>query len=365
MAKTKVTPGWVGPIKQANEGKRPFYCDYGDWGTGDKKRQKLGYKKKDAEREYLRFNESMESKAHTPKSARTFGDALDAYERRCEERNRNWVRAGLPSRRDPEYLASGTLYVTRSYIESNVRPQIGHIRLDALTTADHLQPLINDLTERFAAAHERIAQIIKLTLEYIKEDLGWITRSPLEIKKLKIPPRRQPHTSIPTIEEGRAIWHSLQERAPGEQEHAHLNRVAAFALAMFGGCEKGVIAGLHWEDVDWVNGVINIRRSWSRYSSSARSSAAGTLKGPKTQFRVRTIPMAAEIYGSLGNCWNRDGRLSTGYALSTRGKSRFALYEAISKHYLTLALRNAGFVDERGKPLWRFHDLRATLVRFG
>ena len=60
MAKTKVTPGWVGPIKQANEGKRPFYCDYGDWATGDKRRQNLGYKKKDAELEYIRFNERME-----------------------------------------------------------------------------------------------------------------------------------------------------------------------------------------------------------------------------------------------------------------------------------------------------------------
>ena len=86
MAKTKVTPGWVGPIKQANEGKRPFYCDYGDWATGDKRRQRLGYKEKDAELEYIRFNERMETKTHMPTAGRTFGDALDEYERWCEER---------------------------------------------------------------------------------------------------------------------------------------------------------------------------------------------------------------------------------------------------------------------------------------
>ena len=88
MAKTKVKPGWVGPLRQANEGKRPFYCDYGDWDTGDKKRQKLGVagKKKEAEAEWIAFRQRMESKTHTPRSTRTFGDALDEYERWCEER---------------------------------------------------------------------------------------------------------------------------------------------------------------------------------------------------------------------------------------------------------------------------------------
>ena len=157
------------------------------------------YKKKESDREYIRFVETMESKAHTPRSTLTFGDALDAYERRCEERTRNWVRAGMPSRRDLEWLAAGTLYVTKTYIASHIRPHVGHIRLSHLTTVDHLQPLINDLAARFSAAHERIAQIVRFTLEYIKEDLGWIARSPLEIKKLKIPPRRQPNTLIPTI----------------------------------------------------------------------------------------------------------------------------------------------------------------------
>ena len=118
---------------------------------------------------------------------------------------------------------------------------------------------------------------------------------------------------------------------------------------MFGGCEKGVVAALHWEDVDWLESVINISRSWSRYSTNARSSAPGTLKGPKTEFRVRTIPMCAEIRDSLSAIWNRDGRLSTGYVFTTRGQSRFALYEAISANYLRLALRNAGFVG------WTLH----------
>ena len=223
MAKTKVKPGWVGPIKQANEGLRPFYCEYGDWTTGDKKRQKLGYKKKESDREYIRFVETMESRLIRRDRLLRLVTPSMPTSGAVRRGLWNWVRAGMPSRRDLEWLAAGTLYVTKTYIASHIRPHVGHIRLSHLTTVDHLQPLINDLAARFSAAHERIAQIVRLTLEYIKEDLGWIARSPLEIKKLKIPPRRQPNTSIPTIEQGRKLWQCVQERAPAEQEHAHLN----------------------------------------------------------------------------------------------------------------------------------------------
>ena len=69
------------------------------------------------------------------------------------------------------------------------------------------------------------------------------------------------------------------------------------------------MCGLHWEDVDFIDGVINISRSWS---------CADGLKGPKNKFRVRTIPMSVEIRESLDAVREYHGRPSTGYVFFTR-----------------------------------------------
>jgi integrase len=340
MAKSKVKPGWVGPLKQAKDGKQPYYCEYGDWSTGDKLRHKCGAagKKKDAEAEWIKFRQSMESKTHTPNSTRTFGDALDEYEAWIEQRWRlkqNMSGAGIDN-----YLRAIKLYI---------RPALGHRRL---TDVDShvVQDLLNDLASNHVTRHILCHTVIK---EVFKRAvfLDHLAISPWNRKPWKPPPLPKPATSIPTIEEGRALWHDIQTFPYRGQTNAHINRIAAIALAMFGGCERGVVAALMWEDIDWFAAVINISRSWSPTRDG--------LKSTKNKFRIRTIPMSQEIRGALTAVWERDGSPSTGFVFNTRdSNSRAAVYAAISANYCYKAMRNAGYVDEKGRPRWSYHELR-------
>jgi integrase len=339
MAKSKVKPGWVGPLKQAKDGKQPYYCEYGDWSSGDKLRHKCGAagKKKDAEAEWIKFRASMESKTHTPNSTRTFGDALDDYLEWCEQRWRLKQLSG----------ASVKSYEAR--IRLHIRPALGHIRLVDVDT--HIvQKFLNDMAGDNGCLHTSCDETIK---EVFKRSvyLDHLAMSPYTRKPWIVPPRAPSNKSIPTIEEGRALWHALQERTPREHNHTYFNRVAAVAMAMFGGCERGVVAALMWDDIDWIGGVVNLRRSWSPSRDG--------IKAPKNKYRVRTIPMAQEIRTWLSMIWERDARPSTGYVFHTHQRpngtadGRAAVYAAINKNYLAYAIRNAGFGDR-----WSFHELR-------
>jgi integrase len=346
---TAVRPGWVGPIKQDTKGKRPFYCEYAG-AAGKKLRQKLGYTRDEARRAYAEFSKKVDSGTHTPNSTRTFGDVLDAYERRCEERHRLWVRAGKPNGKSREWLTGNSVVNTRKAIRRHVYPALAHVRLHELSSRDHLQPFINDLACRYASMPSVCYLVIKESLN-LAVDTGWLAVSPLSTRKLSVPPPPKPKTSVPTIEEGRAMWLGIQERGPGEYRHTHINRVAMAALAMFGGMERGAVTALMWSDVVWTAGVINISRSWSYYDND---------KGPKNEHRIRTIPMSAEIRASLTAVWERDGHPGDGYvfySVTKGGGSRHSVYRQAGRCLFPAQIR-LGYVEDGGKPRWSFHEMR-------
>ena len=119
-----------------------------------------------------------------------------------------------------------------------------------------------------AAGYKRVpiqcVTAIKLALD-LAVDRGWIAINPFIKKRVKLPPEQSPDTYCPTFSEGRAIWHFVQDRQPAERNYEHVTRIAVFALAMFGGLRRGEVAGLQWENVDLVNGVIRVRHSWKKF----------------------------------------------------------------------------------------------------
>ncbi len=316
-----MTKFWVGPLRRFPEPNGPWGVDYKD--LADKRKRKTwGQKKKEGERGRRKLIRELEDGVHTPSSTKTFGDAFDAHEKRCQERHNFWLKAGKPVQRSKEWLAGGSLRNRRMVIANHIRPALSHVRLTDITTRDHLQPFINDLAVRTKTVQDEAFVAIKGALDQAVDN-GWLTISPLALKKIDVPPRPDPKTSIPEIEEGRAIWCALQERALGDHRHVFLNRRAAAALAMFGGVEVGVSSELKWSDVDWINSQIHIKRSWSVFDG---------VKGPKNKFRIRSIPMSEEIRTSLAAIWERDGRPSDGYVFYTRpnrGGTRHSAYEGI------------------------------------
>jgi integrase len=257
-----------------------------DWATGDKKRQRLGYTKKEADREYIRLIERMESKTHIPKSALTFADALDAYEKWCEQRLEVKDR-----------MEAGTLARLRHSMNVHLRPDLGHVYLKDMDTPT-VEAYLFEKAKKYRTMHFECYQVIKSALDRaVKIDM--LPISPLSVKKIWLPPRPKSTRKIPTIGEGRALWHALvREENPRLRAHSFETRICGISLAMFGGMCAGEISGLQWENVDFIHCVLFVGHSLSIH---------GGLKGPKTKDRERYIPLSQEM-----NEWLTRGCSATG-----------------------------------------------------
>jgi integrase len=86
------------------------------------------------------------------------------------------------------------------------------------------------------------------------------------------------HAAAPlTVEQQRALL-----------EHAGRYRPIILA-ALATGCRLGELLGLKWSDVDWRQGVIHVRREYSR----------GRFGPPKTKHAWRTVPMPQQLVSEL------------------------------------------------------------------
>jgi integrase len=115
--------------------------------------------------------------------------------------------------------------------------------------------------------------------------------------------------------------------------------------------------GLKWEDVDWNNNQINIRRGWSKGKETR-----GKTKGSMTQ-----VAMHQALAQAL-QAWRRESVYShdTDWVFaSTKAKGRIPRSASIAgKDYLRPAAVKAGVIpaDYRGRFGW--HNLRHSLATF-
>ena len=298
--------GWIGPLFQSKEGKRPWVCDYTHPLTGKKKREKIAEadaNKKERDKAYRDFENKLESGQRVGKSNLTFGDALDAYEKWCEQR--------LAVR---DRMEHGTLVRLRHSMNAHLRPDLGSTPLGKID-APMVEAYIYKKAEKYKAMPFELYHTIKCALDRaVWEDM--ISISPLSVKKLRLPPRPKSTRSIPTMEEGRALWHAIEREGRENarmRPHSHVNRMATTALAMFGGMCAGEIAGLQWEHVDFIDGYIYVEHSLSRH---------GGLKGPKTLDRHRFLIMSQEMNQWLTEIAQRDNHPRTGFVFKPDPKNR-------------------------------------------
>jgi hypothetical protein len=134
---------WIGPLRQSTKGKRPWVCDYACPLSGKKKRQKIaeaGANKKDRERLYHDFGRSLTDGRFVTKESATFNDALDGFERWCEQRHRTKDR-----------MSAGRLEKVRDALRVHLRPDRDSIRHPAADS--DRRP--DDLAIRGDKAHPR------------------------------------------------------------------------------------------------------------------------------------------------------------------------------------------------------------------
>ena len=119
-------------------------------------------------------------------------------------------------------------------------------------------------------------------------------------------------------------------------------------LAVLTGMRLGELRGLLWEDVDFPNQMIHVRRSIDQFRN---------FGPPKTPAGVRDIPMAPTVLRVLKE-WRLASRKNE-IGLVFCNLKRLPLHQTsiyLGRWYPLM--EKVGLVDQDGRPKYRFHALR-------
>jgi integrase len=132
---------------------------------------------------------------------------------------------------------------------------------------------------------------------------------------------------------------------------------AAYVLALDSGMRQGELFGLHWPEVNFNTGTVRVIRSLEELNGYQR------LKDVKTKTSRRTIKLTARTIAALNNhrqkmlAEGRDVKAGPVFLNADGGmvfKSSFRTWSFLK------VLKKADLLDESGRQLIRFHDLRHT-----
>lgn len=119
-----------------------------------------------------------------------------------------------------------------------------------------------------------------------------------------------------------------------------------FAVAIFAGLRSGEVRGLQWQDLDFENGYLRVRRQAQR----------GSLVPPKTPSAVRAVVLVDPLPTILSNYQaNQDDTGPERLLFSTDGK--LFLGDRLNDQ-LRRTLERSRIPQHPGEPPLRFHDLR-------
>lgn len=122
--------------------------------------------------------------------------------------------------------------------------------------------------------------------------------------------------------------------AASDDQDAAMYRVAAFT-----GLRQGELLALRWSDVDFVDGLLHVRRNFT----------GGVEKVPKGK-RVRSVPMMPAVIDALASLKERDEFTADDDLVFTREGEHLDHFELRKRFYVA--------IDRAKLRRLRFHDLR-------
>jgi len=240
------------------------------------------------------------------------------------------------ARRRPT-LAAATIRMYAGAI-ANLRPLIGHLRLDRLT-ADQVATAMHALGERKRTTRDgsggmRTVQqaydTLRAALAFALRKDGILRASPIAAVAR---PRLEREIDFLTVEESRAFL-----AAAADDRYR-----ALWHLVVATGLRWGEVAALRWSDVDLAAATLTVRRALKE---------TGEFGRPKSNSGRRTIDLPASVVSELKK-HRKKGRLSEDLVFAT--KTGAPLHPSnLARRYFFPTLERAGLRRIR------FHDLRHT-----
>ena len=172
--------------------------------------------------------------------------------------------------------AHSTQSADLSRLRKHLRPAFGQHRLEALHP-QMVQGLIRRWSEKLAAKSVRNLVTLLRTITQAAQEWGYTC--PLDAANLRLPqPELQAKGRTFSLGEGKRIL--MMAPAPWD---------TLFTTAAITGLRSGELLGLQWEDIDFRQYVIHVRRSVWRTQ----------FQTVKTKRSVRTVPMPTTLAAEL------------------------------------------------------------------
>jgi integrase len=175
--------------------------------------------------------------------------------------------------------AQGTLETYRMHIKNHIRPALGSIRLNRLTTHD-VDRFLTNLDRDKGLSAGTIVLIFNVLSGALSQavDWGWLPTN--VAKKAHVAKPEAAHRGHLTTEQLRALY-------DGALADEDIDMATMIALATYTGCRRGELAGLQWEDLVIERQILTVKRSLG-------PGVGGQRLGPPKNGKARTVYLGAE-----------------------------------------------------------------------
>ena len=233
------------------------------------------------------------------------------------------------------------------YIKNHIKPSIGSIPLTKLTTLD-LQRLYQKLlTEGRVDRLESQNQPKGLSPKTVR-NINQVISSAMQlaIQQHLISHDPTDGCALPKTEHREMQTLSTDQLAAFLLEAKHSGVFEMYYIELATGLRRGELLGLKWEDIDFANQTLRVRRQVGRINGEVREAPL------KTKNAYRTISLGTDAIGVLKQ--QREKQPSSSYVFPSPTGGPIAPDSVL--HMLHRVL------DRAGLPEIRFHDLRHTFA---
>ena len=234
----------------------------------------------------------------------------------------------------------------KGYIENHIKPNIGNIPIEKLTTMDLQKFYRKLLTKGRIERIESKDQPKGLSAKTVR-NINQVISSAMDLAVAQkiIPANPTNACALPKIE------HQEMQTIPADQLQAFLQEAKAtgvyemYYIELATGLRRGELLGLKWQDIDWKNGVIKVRRQVARVEGQIKEAPL------KTKNSYRTVTISQQAIEVLKG---QKKKTNDAYVFPSPNGG------PISPDSVNNMLKRV--LERAGIPKVRFHDLRHTFA---